>query len=99
MSKVYVQSSVVCARVRISKGEVVEKGMVQRLPNGFNGNDFPGAISWSTSDQSEWAMGSGATMFYKKSKDANCELKRYLNEDRYEVLALRDIAQDEELSQ
>jgi len=101
MSKVYVQSKsqpAVYARVRMAKGEVVEKGLVRRLPKGFNGKDCLGAFCWSATDQNEWAMGAGAAMFYKKSNDANCEVTRYFDEDRYEIVALRDIAQDEELS-
>jgi SET domain len=45
-------------------------------------------------------MGSGTSAFYNTAKqdDANTEMKRYFDEDRFEIFATRDIEADEELT-
>jgi len=47
----------------------------------------------------EVAMVSGASAFYSVSNDPNCEMRRFPGEERYEIIALRDIAQNEEVTQ
>ena len=118
-------------------GELVEKGLMRRLPDGFDGNTCPctfitvhlckyyyvyGYIShailfclcfdlsfvcgpdiftWSTERPNKtWAMGSGTSAFYNTAaeEDANTRMDRFYDEDRFEIYATRDIAQDEELT-
>lgn len=81
----------------IRKGELVEKGVVRRLP--VDGNQSPFVFTWSN-DRSVWATGSGCSVFYNASLDGNenTEMIRYLDEDRFEIFAIRDIEKDEEVT-
>jgi len=85
------------AAVPIKKGELVERGIVRRLP--VDGNVCPYVFTWSD-NRSVWASGSGCSVFYNASLDGseNTEMKRFFDEDRFEIFATRDIAQDEELT-
>mmetsp|Transcript_127573 Transcript_127573/g.318543 ORF Transcript_127573/g.318543 Transcript_127573/m.318543 type:complete len:952 (+) Transcript_127573:59-2914(+) len=85
------------AAVPIKKGELVERGIVRRLP--VDGNICPYVFTWSE-DKSVWASGSGCSVFYNASLDGseNTEMKRFLDEDRFEIYATRDIAKDEEVT-
>jgi len=93
-SKVYLQRDGVFSRVRFFEGDVVEKGLARRLPEGFEGCD--GSVPWSADDKR--AMVSGAAMFYKRCDEPNCVMQRNVDDDCFEIVALRDIAQDEVLS-
>ena len=44
-------------------------------------------------------MGSGCAPYYNTAKttDSNTKMVRYFDEDRFEIFATRDIAEDEEL--
>eukprot|EP00405_Crypthecodinium_cohnii_P016879 CAMPEP_0206458884 /NCGR_PEP_ID=MMETSP0324_2-20121206/23841_1 /ASSEMBLY_ACC=CAM_ASM_000836 /TAXON_ID=2866 /ORGANISM="Crypthecodinium cohnii, Strain Seligo" /LENGTH=882 /DNA_ID=CAMNT_0053930319 /DNA_START=59 /DNA_END=2704 /DNA_ORIENTATION=- len=85
------------ARQAIKKGELVERGIVRRLP--VDGNESPFVFTWSE-DKSVWATGSGLSVYYNASLDGNenTEMIRYFDEDRFEIYAIRDIAKDEELT-
>jgi len=85
------------ASVPIKKGDLVEKGIVRRLP--VDGNKCPYVFTWSE-DKTIWASGSGCSVFYNASLDGkeNTEMKRFFEEDRFEIFALRDIAKDEEVT-
>eukprot|EP00931_Biecheleriopsis_adriatica_P032357 TRINITY_DN18891_c0_g2_i1.p1 TRINITY_DN18891_c0_g2~~TRINITY_DN18891_c0_g2_i1.p1 ORF type:complete len:866 (+),score=175.07 TRINITY_DN18891_c0_g2_i1:1342-3939(+) len=85
------------AAVPIKKGELVEKGIVRRLP--VDGNLCPFVFTWSE-DRSVWASGSGCSVFYNASIDGseNTEMKRFFDDDSFEIYATRDIAQHEELT-
>mmetsp|Transcript_119222 Transcript_119222/g.380044 ORF Transcript_119222/g.380044 Transcript_119222/m.380044 type:complete len:890 (+) Transcript_119222:35-2704(+) len=85
------------AKVPIKKGELVERGIVRRLP--VDGNVCPFVFTWSE-DGTVWASGSGCSVFYNASLDGseNTEMKRFFDEDRFEVYAVRDIAKDEEVT-
>lgn len=101
-SKVYLQHDAfggvgAFAAVPIKKGEIVERGVVRRLP--VDGNHCPYVFTWSE-DRSVWATGSGCSVFYNASLDGNenTEMMRFFEEDRFEVFATRDIQQDEEVT-
>lgn len=85
------------AAVAIAAGEVVERGIVRRLPEGFDGHASPYVFTWSD-DRTVWAIGSGCSTFYNSSTDPNTEMHRDFANDTFEVLALRDIAAGEELT-
>ena len=85
------------AAVPIKKGELVKRGIVRRLP--VDGNTCPYVFTWSE-DRSVRATGSGCSVFYNASLDGgeNTEMTRFFDEDRFEIHAIRDIAQDEEVT-
>merc|ERR1719311_157012 len=70
---------------------VVEKGAVCRIP--VDGNKCPYVFTWSD-DRSVWGHGSGASIFYNASLDGrhNTEMDRILEEDRFEIRAIKDVA-------
>ncbi len=80
----------------ISAGELVEYGIVRRLPAAFDGNDSPHVFTWSE-DRTVWAIGSGASTFYNCSTEPNTKMTRIYDEDRFEIHATRDISAGEEL--
>lgn len=110
-SKVYVKKSTFSneetgdfdgafAAVAIKKGDLIEKGVMRRLPEGFDGNTCPYIFTWSEKRPCPtWGMGSGCAPFYNTCKEgtANTKMVRYFNEDRFEIFANSDIAKDEEL--
>ncbi|CAE7530650.1 PEAMT [Symbiodinium natans] len=87
----------VFAAVPLRRGELVERGIVRRLP--VDGNTNPYVFTWSE-DRSVWASGSGCSVFYNASLDGseNTEVVRHLDQDRFEIFALRDIDKGEELT-
>jgi hypothetical protein len=88
------------AAVPIKKGELVEKGLMRRLPDGFDGNTCPFIFTWSEERPNKtWGMGSGCSAYYNTAKEgtANTRMVRYYDEDRFEIFAERDIEKDEEL--
>ena len=54
----------------MSEGEVVERGIVRRLPATFDGNASPYVFTWSE-DRTVWAIGSGCSTFYNSSETPN----------------------------
>ena len=100
-SKVFVDASVggagAFAARDIAKGDIVEFGIVRRLPEGFDGNQSPYVFTWSE-DRSVWAIGSGCSTFYNCSDDPNTKMSRDYENDRFEIHALRDITEGEELT-
>lgn len=99
-SKVYVDQSShgagVFAACDIASGEIVERGIVRRLPASFDGNDSPHVFTWSD-DRTIWAIGSGCSTFYNCSETPNTEMLRDFEDDTFEIRALRNISQGEEL--
>jgi len=85
------------AAVPIKKGELVERGLARRLP--VDGTRCAYVFTWSE-DRTVWASGSGIAPFYNASLEGteNTKMVRFYDEDRFEIFALRDIAQDEELT-
>ena len=46
-------------------GDLVEKGVMRRLPDGFDGNTCPYIFTWSNERPNKvWGMGSGCSPFY-----------------------------------
>jgi len=88
------------AAVAIKKGELVEKGVVRRLPDGFDGNTCTYIFTWSTERPNKtWAMASGCAPYYNTCKKgtANTRMERFYDEDNFLIYAERDIEKDEEL--
>lgn len=88
------------AAVPIKAGELVEKGIMRRLPDGFDGNTCPYIFTWSLDIPNKtWAMASGCAPFYNTCKEgtSNTRMVRFFDEDRFEIYANRDIEKDEEL--
>lgn len=101
-SKVFVDASPgagagVYAAVAIGAGDVVERGIVRRLPAGFDGNASPYVFTWSD-DRTVWAIGSGCSTFYNCSTEPNTHMERDFAGDTFVITALRDIAPGEELT-
>jgi SET domain-containing protein len=98
-SKVYIKKGDkgygVYARDEISKGEIVERGLMCRLIN-VDGNENPHLFTWSD-DKTIWAAGSGCLPFYNHSDNPNIEKKGDLKNDTMVIYALKDIKKDEEL--
>ena len=85
------------AACAIREGEVVERGIVRRLPSAFDGNSSPYVFTWSE-DRTVWAIGSGCSTFYNCSDTPNTEMQRDFENDTFEVIALRAISEGEELT-
>ena len=85
------------AACAIREGEVVECGIVRRLPSAFDGNSSPYVFTWSE-DRTVWAIGSGCSTFYNCSDTPNTEMQRDFENDTFEVIALRAISEGEELT-
>uniref|UniRef100_A0A7S0KYB2 SET domain-containing protein n=1 Tax=Asterionellopsis glacialis TaxID=33640 RepID=A0A7S0KYB2_9STRA len=88
------------AAVAFKKGDLIEKGLMRRLPEGFDGNTCPYIFTWSTERPNKtWAMGSGCAPYYNTDKEgqANTKMVRFFDEDKFEIYAERDIEKDEEL--
>jgi hypothetical protein len=84
-----------------SAGDLVEKGVMRRLPDGFDGNTCPYIFTWSEERPNKiWGMGSGCSPFFNTDREgkANTHMVRYYDEDRFEIFATRDIEKDEELT-
>ena len=80
----------------IKEGEMVEYGLARKLTD-INGHQNQYIFTWSE-DRTVWALCSGAATFYNTSSNPNCRFVRYFDEDRFEIFALRDIAEGEELT-
>jgi SET domain-containing protein len=78
-------------------GEIVETGIVRRLPVGFDGHASPHVFTWSE-DRTVWAIGSGCSTFYNCSTEPNTHMERDFANDRFTIRALRDVAEGEELT-
>jgi len=74
-------------------GDLVEKGTMRRLPEGFDGNTCPYIFTWSTERPNKtWGMGSGCSAYYNTDKKgvANTRMERFFDEDRFEIYATRE---------
>jgi len=99
-SKVYVD---VCkfgygvfAKQDISKGEIVETGLMCRMIN-VDGNENSHLFTWSD-DRKTWASGSGCLPFYNHtSNEPNIKKIGDLVNDKMTIVALKDIKKGEEL--
>ena len=81
----------------ISAGQIVERGIVRRLPTGFDGNTSPYVFTWSD-DRTVWAIGSGCSTFYNCSDTPNVKMHRDYEKDTFKITALNPISTGEELT-
>lgn len=73
-------------------GELVEKGIMRRLPEGFDGMQCPYIFTWSDDIPNKtWAMGSGTSAFYNTDAEgkANTTMTRHFDTDTFEIYASR----------
>ena len=81
-------------------GDLIEKGIVRRLPEDFDGNKSPYVFTWSREIPNKtWAMASGCAPYYNTCKEgtSNTKMVRDFENDTFEIYAVTDIAKDEEL--
>ena len=83
------------ANCDIKQGDMVEYGIVRVID--IVGHNCPYVFTWSE-DRTLWAMGSGCSTFYNSNRTPNTKFIRYFDENRFEVIALRDIQKGEELT-
>jgi uncharacterized protein len=98
--KVYVKNSndkgmSAFANYDIKQGELIEKGIARRVDT--DGNKNPYLFTWSD-DRTIWAFVSGCTTFYNTSRNPNTKMIRYFDENRFEIVALKDIKKGDELT-
>jgi hypothetical protein len=89
------------ARRDFKKGELIEKGIMRRLPPSFDGNSNPHVFTWSNERPNKvWGMPSGCAFFYNTNNEENSNtlFQRFFDEDKFEVYAKRDIKKGEELT-
>ena len=99
-SKVYVAQSNdkgdgAFAKCDIKEGDLVERGIVRIID--IEGNNCPYVFTWSD-DKTKWAIGSGCSTFYNSSCTPNTKCIRDFTHNKFEIIALRDIKQNEELT-
>lgn len=83
------------AKKNFAKDELIEKGVVRTV--NCNGHKNPYVFTWSD-DRTRWAFASGCATFYNTSSNPNTVMNRNFDSDTFEIYALRDIKQDEELT-
>ena len=99
-SKVYIdilkeKGYSVFAKQDIKKNELIENGIACIVET--NGNSNPYLFTWSD-DKTKWAYTSGSATFYNTSLNPNCCMNKDFINNKYTIVALRDIKQDEELT-
>lgn len=88
------------AAVDFKAGDLIEKGVVRRLPDGFDGHTCQFIFTWSTARPNKtWAMASGCAPYYNTCKEgtSNTKMVRDFENDTFEIFAVNDIPKDEEL--
>lgn len=86
--------------VALKAGDLIERGVVRRLPEGFDGNTCQYIFTWSEERPNKtWGMASGCAPFYNTCKEgtSNTKMTRDFKNDTFEIHAVRDIEKDEEL--
>tara|TARA_B100001093_G_scaffold505420_1_gene562750 strand:- start:537 stop:965 length:429 start_codon:yes stop_codon:yes gene_type:complete len=93
------------AKVDIKKGELVECGIVHRLSDSnnrvFDGMKNQYVFTWSDDKPNyTWAFGSGCSTFYNSGleSDTNTIMRRFFDENRFEIYATKDINAGDELT-
>ena len=93
------------AKIDIKKGELIEKGLMRRLSDyqskSFDGNTNPFVFTWSDDIPNyTWAFASGCASFYNSGlpENTNTQMKRFFEEDRFEIYAIKDIKAGDELT-
>jgi len=93
------------ACVDIPEGGLVERGIVRRLSDNenptFDGMNHSMVFTWSDDiPNNTWAFASGCATFYNTGLPGDCNtmMKRYFDEDRFEIFATKDIKAGDELT-
>ena len=100
-SKVYIKESHVgdgdgaFAKVDLSENEIIETGIVRVIP--IDGHTCPYVFTWSENFD-KFALGSGCSTFYNTSNNPNCKMVRDFENFSFQIIALRNIKKDEELT-
>lgn len=86
------------ARCDIKKGKIIEWGIVTRIP-GVDVRDGDVLYSWSSTDRSLAATTSGCALYYNTmGDDSNARCVPYHSEDRFEIYAMCDINEGDEIT-
>ena len=83
------------ANCDIKKDDIVEYGIVRVID--IVGHRCPYVFTWSE-DKTKWALGSGCSTFYNTDNNPNSKFIRYFDENRFEIIAVRNISKGEELT-
>ena len=83
------------ANQNIKRDDLIEKGVVRRIDT--DGHKSPYLFTWSE-DRTVWAFASGCATFYNTSLDPNTRFERNYIADTFEIYAIRDIKEGEELT-
>ena len=103
-SKVYVKESSInpnidgaFARQDIPKEEIIEEGIVRVID--IDGHKNQHVFTWSDEIPNKtWAITSGCATFYNTSLTPNTKMLRDFENNSFRIIALKDIAKDEELT-
>ena len=88
------------AAADLKEGDLVERGVMRRMPDGFDGMNCQWCFTWSDNVPNHtWATGSGCAPFYNTDKagHANTRMTRDFDKDTFEIFATREIKEGEEL--
>jgi len=77
------------------ENELIENGLMKRVTT--DGHNNPFLFTWSE-NKDVWAYSSGCATFYNTSLDPNCKVIRYYDQDRFEIYALHNINDGDELT-
>ena len=83
------------ANQNIKRDDLIERGVVRRIDT--DGHKSPYLFTWSE-DRTVWAFASGCATFYNTSLDPNTRFERNYIADTFEIYAIRDIKEGEELT-
>ena len=83
------------ANCNIDKGKLIECGVARVID--IDGNKNPYVFTWSE-DKKIWAFGSGCSTFYNTSLNPNCNFVRNYELNTFQIYALHDIKEGDELT-
>jgi hypothetical protein len=95
----------VFAKDDIKTGAIVERGLMKRLSSNdnkeFDGMKNPYVFTWSDDTPNyTWAFASGCATFYNTNleEQSNTNMIRNFNENKFEIIATKDIKKGDELT-
>ena len=100
-SKVYIKKSSIgdgdgaFANCDFNENDIIETGIVRVIP--IDGHTCPYVFTWSN-DFDKFALGSGCSTFYNTSSSPNCKMIRDFENYSFQIIAIRKIKKDEELT-
>ena len=103
-SKVYIKESSINSEFdgafaikAIKAGDIVEYGLARVIE--IDGYQNPYVFTWSDSIPNKtWTMCSGCATFYNTSLTPNTKMIRNFENNTFQIVALKDISKDEELT-